>query len=584
MTTHAAELRSGTEPARDPQLRLGWPQRLRRHIGSLVVAFVTLSTLGSGLFNISSVLNVPLPERHSWMREVFPLAAFRLSRFSSLLVGFALVVSSLNIFRRKRRAWQVVLALSMFAFVSHLVRGLDVPAAASSLGLAVVLLLTRDYFTVRSSLPDLRLGLLRLVIALAVALAYGVAGFWLLDPRHFGINFHIGDAIRSTLDFFSLLGDPGLVPRTHYARWFADSLYLIAIVSYTYAGLSIFRPIVYRFHTLPHERALATAIARRHGRSTLDFFKLWKDKSYFFDPSHQCFIAFRVAAGFAIALGDPVGPEERIADTVRHFRDFCRENDWKPVFHQTLPDFLPIYRSLGFRKLKIGDDAIIDLTRFTLEGKAWRSLRSRNSQLEKSGVYVQVFEPPVPAPVLQQAEEVSQQWLRIPGRRERSFTLGAFEREYVRNTTVIAAFDAAGRMLAFVNQPPCYRPGEATIDLMRRREDVPNGIMDYLFVKVFQRAKQQGYARFSLGMAPMSGFEEREHASLEERAIHNFFQRLNFLFSYEGLRHYKGKFAHCWEPRYIIYRNPLDLPRLAIAIGRVSSYREAEHTDEEAAA
>lgn len=165
---------------------------------------------------------------------------------------------------------------------------------------------------------------------------------------------------------------------------------------------------------------------------------------------------------------------------------------------------------------------------------------------------------------------MSDDWLKIEGRRERRFTLGLFDPEYVRSTPLCAVVDAQGKMQAFANIIRSYRPGESTIDLMRRRSDAPNGVMDYLFVKLFLQCKEKGYAEFSLGMAPMAGFQEHENPSREERAIHYFFQHMNFLFSYRGLRFYKAKFASRWEPRYVIYQNALELARHAIAIGVVS--------------
>ena len=128
-------------------------------------------------------------------------------------------------------------------------------------------------------------------------------------------------------------------------------------------------------------------------------------------------------------------------------------------------------------------------------------------------------------------------------------------------------------MLAFVNELPSYYPGEATADLMRHRLNSPNGIMDYLFVKIFLHNKEKGFKRFNLGMAPMAGFQEKEEASAEEKAVHYFFQQLNFLFSFSGLRRYKAKFATSWEPRYAMYRNVLDLPRLALALRKISELK-----------
>jgi len=143
----------------------------------------------------------------------------------------------------------------------------------------------------------------------------------------------------------------------------------------------------------------------------------------------------------------------------------------------------------------------------------------------------------------------------------------------VSSTPVFTAADESERIQAFANIIPSYRKGETTIDLMRRREHSPAGIMDFLFVNLLILGAEQGFERFNMGMAPMAGFQEREEATAEERAIHTFFQNLNFLFSYRGLRAYKAKFATSWEPRYLIYKNALDLPGLAMALNTVSTVK-----------
>lgn len=275
-----------------------------------------------------------------------------------------------------------------------------------------------------------------------------------------------------------------------------------------------------------------------------------------------------------MALGDPVGPEAEIEPTIKRFIEYCANNDWRIAFHQTLPDFLPIYRGLGFRKLKIGDDAIVDLPNFKLEGKESKKLRHYINQLEKQGIKFLRFDPPISIEIMSQLKEISDSWLQIPGRRERTFTLGLWDHNYVRSTPVYAAVDPKGKILAFMNSIPSYRKGEATIDLMRHLPDAPPGVMDYLFIKLFFALKEEGYQRFNLGMAPMAGFSEHEEASPEERAVHYFMQQLNFLFSYQGLLYYKAKFATIWEPRYTIYRNVLNLPRVARAISEVSEIHD----------
>jgi len=433
-----------------------------------------------------------------------------------------------------------------------------------------MLIAARRAFTVRSSSYDLRSGVTRLAVIVIVGIGYGVLGFWLLDRREFGINFDLADSFHRTLRFLLLLGDPSIIPRTHYARWFLHSLNLMTTAGIAYLLFSLFRPVLYRYRIYPRERALAERITRAHGRSGLDFFKYWPDKSFFFAPSEEAFLAYRVGGRHAIVLGDPVGPAEALEALVRSFTAYAHDNDWGLAFHQAPADLLPLYQRLGLHRLKIGDDAIVDLTAFSLEGRAVRDIRQAVHRVERSGITFRILEPPLTDEALDALRRISDDWLRIPGRRERRFTLGRFEDEYVRACAIAAAIDASGRCVAFMNLIPSFVPGEATVDLMRHGTETIHGVMDFLLVRLFEHLRANGFTRFNLGLAPMSGFREHEAASPEERAVHLFFQRMTFLFSYSGLRAYKAKYATIWEPRYLIYRNVLQLPAVALAIGRVT--------------
>jgi len=535
-----------------------------------LIVLITLITLVSGLMNLYTAVR---PPRHAWrplLREIIPFEFFHIPRSFTLLIGFALVVSAVNIYRRKRRAYQITLALGCFSTLVHFFRGHHRWQAAFSLALVAALLYARRSFTVKSRGVNWRAAALRFAVAALAAFGYGVAGFWLLEPREFGISFNWIDSIHRTLLFLALVGDPALIPQTRYAAWFLDSLNALTIAVIGYGLFSLFRPILYRFHTLPQERERAKELLEHYGRTSLDYFKLWPDKSYFFNSMNDCFIAYSVGANVAVTLGDPIGPAESLSGTIREFKQFCEENGWAVAWHQTLPDLLPLYRQAGFKNLKIGDDAIVDLTAFTLECKEMKRFRQRVGQLEKHGVHSRQYAAPLPDDLIERLREVSDEWLRLPGKRERTFALGRFTPDYLRTTPVFTAEDKDNRILAFVNLLSSYRPGEATVDLMRHRLRPPNGIMDYLFVKLFLLCKAQGFTRFNMGMAPMAGFQEREEASAAEKAVHSFFQRLNFLFSFSGLKAYKAKFADFWEPRYVVYRNALDLPKVGIALGRVS--------------
>ena len=514
----------------------------------------------SGVITLFSVISPGLPERREILLRVVPMEFLHLSRFLSLLIGFGLVVSSINIYKRKIRAMYVVSALATLSVVFHLTKALDYEEALVSFFLLAILFFTRKWYTVKSDYPDPHALYMRLGVGAVFAIVYGIAGFWFLDPREFGINFSIGESISNTIQFLTFQGDPMIVPRTMFATWFIESLYLISLTVIAYTFITLYKPVIYRFRTHPHELQQAKEIVEHHGRASLDYFKFWPDKALFFSDSRKSVIAYKVGGSFAMVLGDPVGLEEETGQIISTFMEYCRRNDWGFGFYQTLPDFLPVYDNLGLNKMKIGDEAIIELQGFFGEGGKSKNLRNRVNHLEKEGIRMIWHDPPVPEGIISEAKEVSDEWLKLPGHHESVFSLGTFDRDYIRSTSFAAAVDETGKMLAFMNLIPSYRPGKATVDLMRHRPDGPNGLMDFLFVTVAHALKEKGFTLFSLGLAPMSDFQEDEDVTLEERSVHYFFQHLNFKFNFIGLNNYKKKFATSWEPRYLVYRNILELP------------------------
>jgi phosphatidylglycerol lysyltransferase len=319
------------------------------------------------------------------------------------------------------------------------------------------------------------------------------------------------------------------------------------------------------------DRARAEAVVLRYGRAPLDYFKLWPDKSYFFSASIGSVIAYRTAWSVAVSLGDPVGPAEELPGVVESFARFCAQHGWHAAFHQAGPDLVPTYRHHGFHVLKIGEEAMVDLECFASRTSRQRRFSHPRRRLAADGYRVSRQQPPHPADLLDEAEEVSREWLSLPRRRERSFALGQFDRDYLAQRPLVLARDPSGRLVGFLNEIPGVRPGVATVDLMRHRRDAPNGLMDYLFSEVMLRAHQDGYRWFSLGLAPLAGVGDGAGAGLPERVVHELFEHASAVFSFKGLRAYKAKFDPVWEERYLAYQGgPFGLVRTAAALASLT--------------
>lgn len=321
------------------------------------------------------------------------------------------------------------------------------------------------------------------------------------------------------------------------------------------------------------EQTRAAELVQRYGRSSNDFFKLWPDKRYFFSQSGQGCVAYGVDHGVAIALGDPAASNLEMAATVREFAEYCGQQRWLPVFHQVLPDFLDVYRALNFRSFKASEEAIVDLATFTTSGRDGKPLRNTLNAMYKAGIHAEFFDAPAPDQVIEQAHAVSNSWLAT-GRRERKFVLGQFSPEYARSTPLLAAFDSQNVMQGFVNIIPAYAPETATIDMMRHRDEAPHGLMDFLFLQLFDHNRAQGFRYFSLGPAPILELPSNETASFEEKAFYRLAHHLDGFFSMSGLRQYKAKFATIWEPRYLIHRRTADWPRVLRAFTNLTELDE----------
>jgi phosphatidylglycerol lysyltransferase len=255
---------------------------------------------------------------------------------------------------------------------------------------------------------------------------------------------------------------------------------------------------------------------------------------------------------------------------LEEFLDFTDANGWRAAFHQTPATRLPFYQEAGYSAVKIGEEAIVDLTTFTLVGNARKSLRAASNKLEKTGFVATYVAAPQPPERLAQLRTVSEGWLQEGGRRERHFTLGQWDDKYIRGCDVMSIDDAGGRIVAFANIIPDGAPGEATIDLMRHVHDGPNGLMDVLFVKLFLALKERGFTTFSLGMAPFAEVGSNPDSTTLERGIKLLGEHLNRFFSSNGLREYKNKFDPRWEPRYLIFPSEVTLPAVTIALVRLT--------------
>src|SRR5579883_2448981 len=540
---------------------------LKTRIGLLSAVILTGLV---GVVNLFSAVTPNLHGRSHWLKQFLPFEITASGHIFAALTGFILLTLATNLLRRKRVAWLLTVGLLIISIFSHLLKGLDYEESLLSGVLLAQLLLMRHVFTARSDRPSIAQGVKVLISALLFTLAYGAVGFYLLDGK-FSENFNWSDAIFQTLAMFFTADNAGLQPKTRFGEFFSNSIYVIAASTFTYALLMLLKPVFIRVPASGQEREKARKIVEQYGCSSLAAFTLLNDKSYFFSPSGHSVIAYVPKGRGAIALGDPIGPIEDRKEVIVSFRQFCQRNDWYPAFYQTLPDHLNLYQLLGCKVLKIGVEGIVDLHNFSLQGKQGKNLRTPLNRMTKMGYKVKFYQPPIADDLLRQLKPVSDEWLQMVQGSEKQFSLGWFDEAYLRECEIAVVQAPEGEIVAFTNLVPEYQLNEITNDLMRYRSNLENGMMDFLFISMFQHYKEKGYDTFNIGLSVLAGVGDTQESRRLEKVLGYLQEHLNRFYNFQGLYAYKDKFHPRWEARYLIYPSWTALPDVVVALIRADS-------------
>lgn len=526
-----------------------------------------LLTLTLGIVNIISVVTPPIHQRMHLLREYLPLSAIHASNMLVLFVGLALLVTSAFLIKGLRSAWIIAVALSCISLVGNLGKALDYEEGIIALVCLLMLIGTAQQYRIRSSIKWLRTGLTTCVIALSAVLLFGFISFYFINKKHFGIDFTWQQSLLHTFKSFLLVEDDDLHPVTRFGHEF---IWLVRIVGFLTWGLllySLVRP--YRFIHSPNEnhREKARFIVEQYGNSSVDYFKLYKDKLFFLSDIHDAFIAYRIAGGFAIVLEEPVcAPDHKVA-VLQEFDQHCRKMGLKPAYYRVDENSMPWFAELRKSKLMIGQEAILDVKQFSLEGKDKKSLRNGLNSLEKKGYHTRVYEPPHSSLFLNDLKKVSDTWLQEFEKEESVFTQGMFDEKELAKQTIITVENGENGIEAFLNIIPDYAEDDCTYDLIRKSGEAPAAAMDALIIRLIQYAKENNKLYLNLGMAPMTGIAQPDNTA--EQLIKLAADRIRRFQHYKGLREFKEKYATLWENKYLVYDNDYDLLQLPLALNTV---------------
>jgi phosphatidylglycerol lysyltransferase len=537
----------------------------------LVPRLISVLTVVAALVNLASALGVRLSSSWVWVEELYPLGApVGQSRLLAAGSSFLLLQLALGLARRKRLAWGLSILL-LAASSLHQQWALGHGREAALCGLMALLLgLARPVFFAGSDRPSVRGGLVVLLAALLFTVVYGVLGQLWLEHRA-GRPFQLTGAVLQTVSLFlddtpAIAGLPGRA-----ARELAASINALGWLTVSYALLQLLRPVVQRSTPSPGERARVAELVHAEGTLPLAPLALLGGKSYLLSPCGTAALAYGQSGRGAIVLGGPIGSRQAAPALIGRFLELCRRQDWAPAFYQVRPDQLAHFRSLGLRSLQIGEDAVVDLSRFSLAGSAGKRLRPALNKFQRLGYRVELLQRPEAAAMVRLLKPVQTEWLARMGGREKRFSVGFFCEQAFAGAWVGLLRNALGHVEAFVSLHVNNSAAEVSLDMMRSRSLLPSGAMDALFIGVMIELQQLGLLSFNLGLCALKGWMKPAHHPREVSMLLTLAQFLDRRYGLQGLQAFKQKFSPQWEPRYLVYASRSDFPDVIRALMRLET-------------
>ncbi|MBP2704771.1 DUF2156 domain-containing protein [Microbispora sp. RL4-1S] len=519
--------------------------------------------------------------RISELASVLPGSVTTLAEAATLLVGILLIMLAHALRRRKRRAWRAVVVLLPLGAVVEALRWRHPLAAAVSLGLFAVLLANRREFSALSD-PRSRWRALGNLVGLGAA---DIVIGWSLVAWHSRSVIgspSVGDQLRHVvLGLFGLEG-----PVQFSVERVADMVY------YSLAGLGALTAVTTIYLFLRPERPVAVLgpedeerlralLARYGGQDSLGYFALRRDKSVVFSPSGKAAVCYRVVAGVMLASGDPIGDVEAWPGAIRRFLDEAARHAWVPAVIGCSERGGEVWTREGrLDALELGDEAVVDVAGFTLDGRAMRNVRQMANRVERLGYTCRVRRAAdLSGGERDRVRAAADSWRGTETERGFSMALGRFGDPADGECLVVTAHrdpgdGPGGDLRAVLHFVPWGGDG-VSLDLMRRDRQADPGLNELLIVKALQAAPGFGVARVSLNFAMFRSTlarGERLGAGPVLRAWRGVLVFLSRWFQIESLYRFNAKFQPRWEPRFLVYPTARDLPRIGLAALRAEAF------------
>ncbi|MGW4569012.1 phosphatidylglycerol lysyltransferase domain-containing protein [Streptomyces sp. NPDC004561] len=565
--------------------------RLRAAAASVTVWYLRLIAV----VNILAVLSLPFRQEvheHNTSKlftahQVHPhhTGAF----FTPYLATGGLVSAALAIFlmlvmrRRKRAAWVSNLLLAGPLFVIY-VLGLTqdryqdhvfnwVSTTLTGLFVAALLIGRREF----NAVGDRSNPKLALAVGAGGLLVTGGLGTLLVHATNKLPGAGLTDEIFYTyLRGISVGVFADRIEHVHAPRWTDITVNILLAAAFCVVLYACFRsPRGRQLLTAGDEEKLRALLDRHGARDSLGYFALRRDKAAIFSPSGKAAITYRVVGAVSLASGDPIGDPEAWPGAIDAWLAEARRHAWIPAVMGASEEAGTVYARHGLDALELGDEAIVDLDDFTLDGRAMRVVRQAHNRVKRAGYTVRIRRhEDIPAEEMAHLIDRADHWRDGATERGFSMALGRLGDPDDGRCVMLECRDSNDEPRAVLSFVPWGENG-LSLDLMRRDRACENGLMEYMVVELLLQAKELGVQRVSLNFAMFRSVFERG-ARLGAGPVLRLWRSTLTFFSrwwqIESLYRANAKYRPVWEPRFLLFAKTSDIPRIGLASAQAEGF------------
>jgi len=565
----AAEMSASDDANRADESKAGGQQspadraRQRRWVPGTAA----LLTYLIGLADILNILRPDLANRLHGLNSMFPGTLTNVTRSADVLIGLMLLMLAHGLRRRKRRAWQAVVALLAFDIAIHFIHSQRMITAVISLVLLIALLYFRDEFYAEGD-PRTRWRAMWVFGGLIVAdVAIGLT--YILLARGLAEDYSFGQRVQEVI--YGLVGVSGPVlwaPETRGDLFniLTSALGVFTLLATAYLFLRPAEPRA-RLGRADAER-IKELLGKQGDRDSLGYFALRDDKSVIWSSTGKAAVCYRVVSGVMLASGDPIGDPEAWPGAIGPFLDEAARHAWAPAVMGCSEIGAEVWcREGGLTALELGDEAIVNTADFSLSGRPMRNVRQMVNRVAKHGYVAEVRRVgDIPRTELDAIIRAADSWRGSQTERGFSMALGRIG-TLGDEECVLATATEDGAVRAVLQLVPWGADG-LSLDLMRRDKAAQPGLNDFLIVETIKAASGLGVKRISLNFAVFRAALERGErigAGPVLRAWRSVLIFMSKWFQIESLYKFNAKFCPVWQPRFFVFPSTKDAPRIALA-------------------